>query len=133
VGAKRRWRIAPEITHRCDTKAIMEPPKGVRMAAEKPVDEESVMAEGKARWLLNGGIDDLDDEERALLLAMISLEAGTGRTLTVEEQEALDQIQARSGAEGTKISQAIKKTVEAESKKKPPLDWSDLKDRLGRK
>jgi hypothetical protein len=95
-------------------------------------DKDPVIVEGKARWLLEGGIDELDAEERALLLAMVSLEAGTGRELTDEEQKVLDQIMARSGVEGEGITRAVKQMVEAKPKKDPNLDWSDLKKRLKR-
>lgn len=96
-------------------------------------DDERLMPQGKARWLIEGGIDELDDEERALLLALVSLEANTGRALTDEEQQALDQIIERSGAEGEEIAQAVKHMVEAKPKKKQRLDWSALKERLKRK
>jgi hypothetical protein len=95
-------------------------------------DQDPVMAKGKARWLLEGGIDELGAEERALLLAMVSLEADSGRELTDEEQKALDQIMARSGVDGEGITHAVKQMVEAQPKKDPKLDWSDLKKRLKR-
>jgi len=96
-------------------------------------DQETVMAAGKARWLLEGGVDKLDEEERALLLALVSLEADTGRTLNAEEKEALDQIVARVGVNGEEIARAVKHMVEAETKKEHHLDWSALKARLRRK
>lgn len=96
-------------------------------------DEDNLMGKGKARWLLEGGIDKLDDGERALLLALVTLEADTGRTLTDEEQKALDQIVARTGMDGEAIDRAVKQMVEARPKKDPQLDWSDLKKRLRRK
>lgn len=96
-------------------------------------DEDSVMVEGKARWLLDGGIDELEDDERALLLALVSLDADTGRTLSDEEQQALDQIIARTAMDGEEISRAVKQMVEAKPKKASRLDWSDLKRRLKRK
>jgi hypothetical protein len=91
------------------------------------------MAAGKARWLLEGGVEKLDEEERALLLALVSLEADTGRTLTAEEKEALDQIVSRAGVDGEEIARAVKHMVEAETKKEHQLDWSALKARLRRK
>jgi hypothetical protein len=93
----------------------------------------TVMAEGKARWLLEGGIDELDDDELAFLLALISLEVDTGRTLTEDELEVLDQIMVRTGIDGEEISHAIKQLVQAKPRNDPPLDWSDLRDHRGRK
>jgi hypothetical protein len=102
--------------------------KGIKMT-----DQETVMAAGKARWLLEGGVEKLDEEERALLVALVSLEADTGRALTAEEKEALDQIVARAGVDGEEIARAVKHMVEAETKKEHQLDWSALKARLRRK
>lgn len=96
-------------------------------------DQETVMAAGKARWLLEGGVEALDEEERALLLALVSLEADTGRSLTDEEKRALDKILARSGMDGEEIAKAVKHMVEAKPKTDTKLDWSALKARLRRK
>jgi hypothetical protein len=96
-------------------------------------DEEKLMVEGKARWLLEGGVDELDDEERALLLALVSLEADTGRQLTEEEKQALEKIVERSGVDGEEISRAVKHMVEAKPKKDSGLDWSALKNKFRRK
>jgi hypothetical protein len=96
-------------------------------------DKDTVMATGKARWLLEGGIDELDEEERALLLALVRLEADTGRTLTDDEREALDQILARTGADGEGITRAVKHIVDAKAQDNRRLDWSALKARLRRK
>ncbi len=96
-------------------------------------DEDRVMVEGKARWLLEGGIDKLDDEERALLLALVSLAADTGRSLTEEEQKALDQMVSRTGMDGEEITQAVRQMVEAKAETNRKLDWSALKNRLRRK
>lgn len=95
-------------------------------------DKDPVMVEGKARWLLEGGIDELDDAERALLLAFVSLESDAGRSLTEDEQSALEQIIERTGAESEQITSAVKRMVEAKPKKDQRLDWSDLKKRLNR-
>ncbi len=96
-------------------------------------DQDSLMVAGKARWLLEGGIEKLHDEERALLIALVSLEADTGRSLTEEEQQALDKIVARAGVDGEEITRAVKHMVEAKAKSESRLDWSALKSRLRRK
>lgn len=96
-------------------------------------EQDTLMVAGKARWLLEGGIDELDDGERALLLALASLDADTGRTVTQEERQVLDQIAARSGADGDDITQAVKHMVEAKAKRNRRLDWSALAKRFRRK
>ena len=96
-------------------------------------DQETLMVAGKARWLLEGGIDELEDDERALLLALVSLEADTGRQLTPEEQQALDAIVSRTGVDGEEITRAVKHVVQAKAKKNRRLDWSAFIARLRRK
>ena len=96
-------------------------------------EQDSLMVSGKARWLLEGGLDELDEGERALLLALANLEADTGRTVTQEERQALDRIAERSEQDADDISQAIKHMVEAKAKKERGLDWSGLKRRIQRK
>ncbi len=95
-------------------------------------EQDTLMVAGKARWLLEGGVDQLDDEERALLLALTSLEAGTGRSITAEERAAIDQMMARAGADGDEIARAVKHMVEAKAKTNRALDWSALKKRIKR-
>ncbi len=95
-------------------------------------DKESLMVAGKARWLLEGGVDQLSDEERALLLALASLEADMGRPITEEEQAALDKILERVGDEGAEITRAVRHMVKAKAKSSRKLDWSALKKRLKR-
>ena len=96
-------------------------------------EQNTLMGPGKARWLLDGGIDELDPAERALLLAVASLEVDIGRTVTDEEKEVLAEIKARSGEFGEEIAQAVKHMVEAKARKSRGLDWSALKRRLRRK
>jgi hypothetical protein len=96
-------------------------------------EQDTLMVAGKAQWLLEGGIDELDDGERALLLALAKLDADTGRTVTEEERQALEQIAARSGTDAEEISRAIKHMVEAKAENNRLLDWSALKKRLRRK
>jgi hypothetical protein len=100
---------------------------------KKMTEQDTLMVAGKARWLLEGGIDELDDGERALLLALASLDADTGRPVTQEERKVLDQIAARSGADGEEITQAVKHMVEAKAKRNRRLDWSALAKRFRRK
>ena len=97
------------------------------------MEEDTLMVAGKARWLLEGGIDELDNGERALLLALASLDADTGRAVTEDERKALDQIAARSEGDAEEISQAIKHMVEAKVTNNRRLDWSGLKRRFKRK
>ncbi len=96
-------------------------------------DKESLMLAGKARWLLEGGAQELSAGEKALLLALANLEADSGREITKEEKEALDQIAATQSFDAEEIARAVQEMKTAEAKKERKLDWSELKNRLKRK
>ena len=95
--------------------------------------QDTLMVAGKARWLLEGGIDELSEGERALLLALARLEADTGREVTEEEKKVLDEIVERSGSDGDDIARAVKHMVEAKATNNRRLDWSALTRRIRRK
>lgn len=96
-------------------------------------DEESLMIAGKARWLLEGGAQELSAGERALLLALAQLEADSGRKVTEEEKEALDRIASTQSFDAAEIARAVQQMKTAEAKKERKLDWSEVKNRLKRK
>ncbi len=130
--------LLAQIDKLCHNKQVHNLEKSVnspntRAKRGRMTEQDSLMASGKARWLLEGGIDELDEGERALLLALANLEEGTGRTITPEEREALDRIAERSANDADDISQAIKHMVEAKAKKTGRLDWSALKRKIQRK
>lgn len=85
---------------------------------------ESLFAAGKAKWLLKN-IDKLSDDERGLLLAIANLEKDTGREITPEEQEALDQVAKNCGFDPSEIAQAIDYMVTAKATRKVE-GWPDI-------
>ncbi len=95
--------------------------------------QDTLMVAGKARWLLEGGIDELSEGERALLLALARLEEDTGREVTEEEKKALDELVERSESDADDIARAVKHMVEAKATNNRRLDWSALKRRIRRK
>lgn len=96
-------------------------------------DRETLMIAGKARWLLEGGAQELSDDERVLLLALAQLELDSGRQITDEEREALDRIAASvKGVDAHEITKAIDQMVTAKPKAERKLDWSELKGRIKR-
>ena len=87
--------------------------------------DETVFREagGKARWLIQH-IDELGEDERALLLAMVELDKDVGRELTDEEQAALDKLAAEMrGFDPAGIQAAVQKMVEGEAKRQPVEGW----------
>lgn len=84
--------------------------------------------EGISRLLAEGGGKDLNDDERALLLAMISAETETGRELSEEERAALDKLRAQVGGyDADDLAQAVKQMVTAQSRDSRKLKWPKLK------
>ena len=80
-------------------------------------------ASGKARWLIQH-IDELGEDERALLLAMVELDKDVGRELTDEERAALDKLAAEMrGFDPAGIQAAVQKMVEGETKRQPVQGW----------
>ncbi len=84
--------------------------------------------DGISRLLAEGGGKDLNDDERALLLAMIGAETETGRELSEEERAALDKLKTQvEGYDADDLAQAVKQMVTAESRDSRKLEWPKLK------
>lgn len=93
-------------------------------------DQDSLFANGKAKWLLKHA-DQLTPDQRALLLAMVDLDVQTGYELSAEEQAALDSLAAQmDGYDADEITAAMKHLVEAKPTRKV-VDWpKDLSRKL---
>jgi hypothetical protein len=89
---------------------------------------ESVFNPGKADWVRDQADRELDEDQRALLLALTQLEAEIGRQLSEEELEALealgDQLEAFDAAE---IASAIQQVVSRPADPDRQLSWPELK------
>lgn len=100
-------------------------------AKDKP--EESVFRPGGERRLVEGGAD-LTDDERALLLAMIGVDAEMGKNLGEQERAALDKLKAQvQGYDTDDLAQAVKQVVTAKPQEDRKLEWPELKRRRGRR
>jgi hypothetical protein len=94
--------------------------------------EEPVFRPDGARRLLEGGGEDLTDDERALLLALIGVDAETGKGLEEQEHAALDKLKAQvEGYDAEELAQAVKHVVTAKSREAKKLEWPELKRRRG--
>jgi hypothetical protein len=92
--------------------------------------DENVFSAGKARWLIQH-IDELDEDARALLLAMVELDKEIGRQLTDEERAAVEKLGADTQGFGAdKIQHAVQQMVGAQAKHQPAVEWPSG---LGRK
>ena len=92
--------------------------------------EQHVFSPGKARWLLQH-IDQLDDDQRALLLAITELDKDMGRELTEEEHAAVEKLAAETqGFSPAEIRDAVQKMIEGKTTHKSAENWADVSRRL---
>jgi hypothetical protein len=78
--------------------------------------------------LLEEGGEGLTDDEQALLLALLSVDAEIGENLDEEKRAALDELRAQlEGYDPEELAQAAKHVVKAKSRKGRKLEWPELK------
>ncbi|MFP4343136.1 MAG: hypothetical protein ACLFU8_00455 [Anaerolineales bacterium] len=93
-------------------------------------DEGKLFRSGKAQWLQKAGQCDLDDDQRALLLALTQLEASLGHELSSEESEAMETLSGgMEGFDAQEIKQAIQRVVDTPADPRRTTSWSELKRR----
>ena len=92
--------------------------------------EPHLFSPGKARWLLEH-VDQLDDDQRALLLAITELDKDMGRKLTKEERAAVEKLAAETqGFSPVEIRDAVQKMIEGKTTHKGDQNWADVSRRL---
>lgn len=95
---------------------------------DDPSEIESVFNPGQANWVREQADRQLDEDQRALLLALAQLEAETGRQLSDEEVEALEALGGQLEAfDATKITSAIQQVVNRPADPDRQLSWPELK------
>jgi hypothetical protein len=104
------------------------------MARKKEKPEETVFQPGGARRLLEDQGENLTDDERALLLALISVDAEAGKSLGDEGQLALEKLRSQledydKGYDVDALTEAAKHMVTAKPKKDRKVEWPELKRR----
>jgi len=93
----------------------------------KSEQEGPVFRPGGARRLLDGGRGDFTDDERALLLALVGVDAEAGKSLNVQERAALDKLKAQvEGYDTEELAQAVKRLVTAKPREGRKLEWPEL-------
>ena len=94
-------------------------------------DTSSVLRPEGIRGLLEGGVDNLTEDECTLLLALISVEVEAGKDLDEEERAAVEKLKARvEGYDTNELAQAMKHLVTAKPREDRKLEWPDLKQKL---
>lgn len=103
------------------------------------IGKGDLFAPGKARWLLDGGLDTLDAGERQMLLVMAELALQQGHALSVEEKEVVARLRADASGDydARDVAKKVKKLVKSKPKRgtKPftlPPDLMRLKKMGGK-
>jgi hypothetical protein len=90
----------------------------------------SVFSPGGIRRLLEeGGGRDLNDDERALLLALVGVETETGRTLSEEELAAVEKLKSQvESYDPEALVQAVKHIVTSQARDGETQEWPELRE-----
>jgi len=92
--------------------------------------EKPVFRPGGGRQLLEGGGEDLTDDERALLLALASVDIEAGGSLDARDRAALDKLKTQvEHYDAEALARAVKHMVTAKAKEDRKLEWPELKRR----
>jgi hypothetical protein len=104
------------------------------MKKKKEKPEGAVFQPGGARRLLEEQGENLTDDERALLLALISVDAEVGKSLGDEGNPALEKLRSQvQDYDPDALAQAAKHVVRAKARKGRKLEWPELKRGRSRK
>lgn len=96
---------------------------------DSKADKQALFRPGKADWLRKKGKKDLDSGQKALLLALVQLEAELGRELTAEESQTLEALGEQLPHTDTKqLQTALHKLVQTPTDPKRKTDWPKFKD-----
>ena len=91
-------------------------------------DKGSVFNPGKARWLQDKGGKELDEGQKALLLALAQLEADLGRELSDDEKQAIDAIADQLKEFDIEvIKTAVRQMVTKPADPDRQIEWPDIK------
>jgi hypothetical protein len=91
-------------------------------------EQDSVFNPGQADWVQQKAAKDLDEGQRAMLLAMAQLEAETGHVLSPDERSAIESLAGQlDGFDAQEIQKAITKMVNQPADPDRKTSWSELK------
>ena len=101
------------------------------MTADTKQEGPVLRSSGIHRLLEDGG-EDLTDDQRALLLALVTADAESGRSLEDKERAALDELRAKvQDYDVDQLAQAVEHMVKAKPRKAQKLKWPSLKRERG--
>jgi hypothetical protein len=94
-------------------------------------EQDSVFNPGQADWVQKKATKDLDNDQRALLLAMAQLEAEIGHELSPDERSAIESLAGQLGGfDAQEIQEAIAKMVNQPADPHRKTTWSELKKHM---
>ena len=94
----------------------------------KEKSDKPIFRPGAASRLLERSGEDMTDDERALLLALIGVDAEVGRGLEEKDHAALDELKAQvEGYDADELARAVKHMITAKPRDSKKLEWPDLK------
>ena len=90
--------------------------------------------EGVRRLLEEGGGRELNDDERALLLALVEVETETGSTLSEQELAAVEKLKSQvESYDPEALVQAVKHIVTCQTPDGETQEWPELKQERRRR
>ncbi|HEY89209.1 MAG TPA: hypothetical protein G4N98_05680 [Thermoflexia bacterium] len=90
--------------------------------------KQGLFRPGKADWLCKEGVQNLDSGQKALLLALVQLEAELGQELAPEESQALASLgEQLPGTGAEQLRQAMRQLVQSPPDPKRKTTWPELK------
>lgn len=94
-------------------------------------EHDTVFNSGQADWVQRKAAKDLDEDQRALLLAVAQLAAEIGHELPPDECSAIESLAAQlDGFDAQEIQNAIAKLVNQPADPNRKTSWSGLKEHL---
>lgn len=97
--------------------------------ADSTADKQELFRPGKAEWLRKEGGQSLDGDQKALLLALMQLEAASGRELTPEETQTIESLGEQLPDNTTEqLRQAMQRLVQSPTDPDRKISWPKLKD-----
>ncbi|MCJ7550547.1 MAG: hypothetical protein MUQ30_12800 [Anaerolineae bacterium] len=88
----------------------------------------TVFNPGQVEWVRRKAAQDLDEDQAALLLAMVQLEAEIGHELPPDERSAIETLAGQlDGFDALEIQKAIAKMVNQPADPNRKTSWSELR------
>jgi hypothetical protein len=90
-------------------------------------EEQVFSSEGIRRLLAEGGEEVLNEDEKALLLALVEADSETGRSLSERELAALESLKSQvEGYDAKEVIQAVKHMITGQAREGARLEWPEL-------